>query len=243
MVIGVISPCSMIYKRNSPAHCVFQLTAVPHACDSSMSHLLLQLEDAIHECLGSGGALDSLDKIPQDEERDEERDGKRHTSRYVDINRHNPVTASYDRVTVVVVATTIGTTTHADNPARVGHLIVNLAQGRSHLVRQCTSHNHNIRLSRRSSENDSKSILIITWGGKMHHLHGTACKTEGHGPQRALTSPVGNLIESGPRWMSAEVHGVYIGNEATHKAYCIAPSFFSWLGKGTSVRTLPDAVN
>jgi hypothetical protein len=32
----------------------------------------------------------------------------------------------------------------------------------------------------------------------VHHLHGAACKTEGHGPQRALTSPIGNLIEGGP---------------------------------------------
>lgn len=29
---------------------------------------------------------------------------------------------------------------------------------------------------------------------------------------------------------------------STYNAYCIAPSFFSWLGKGTSRRTFPDAV-
>jgi len=30
---------------------------------------------------------------------------------------------------------------------------------------------------------------------------------------------------------------------ATYSTYCIAPSFFSWLGRGTSFRTWPDAVN
>ena len=29
----------------------------------------------------------------------------------------------------------------------------------------------------------------------------------------------------------------------TYKAYCIAPSFFSWLGNGTSLRGLPVAVS
>lgn len=120
------------------------------------------------------------------------------TSRHVDIDRHNPVTASNDRVTVVVVATTVGTTAHADNPPGVGHLIINLAESRGHLVRQCTGDNHNIGLTRRSTENDSKTILIVTGGRKVHHLHGAACKTEGHRPQRALTSPIGNLIEGGP---------------------------------------------
>lgn len=119
-----------------------------------------------------------------------------HTSRHVDINRNNPVTSSDNRVTVVIVATTIGTTSHTDNPARVRHLIIDLAQSGGHLVGQGTSDNHNIGLTRGSTENDSKTILIVTGGGEVHHLDGAACKTESHGPQRALTSPVGNLIES-----------------------------------------------
>lgn len=31
--------------------------------------------------------------------------------------------------------------------------------------------------------------------------------------------------------------------QSTYKAYCIAPSFFSWLGKGTSRRGLPVTLN
>jgi hypothetical protein len=169
--------------------------------------------------------------------------GGEHTTRHVDVNRHNPVTASYNRVTVVVVATAVGTTSHADNPTGIGHLIIDLAQSGSHLVCQSTGHNHNIGLTRRSTENDSEAILIVAGSRKVHHLDGTACKTEGHGPQRALTSPVSNLIKSSPRIMLADGQSECVGSETTNRTYCMAPSFFSWLGRATSVRTLPDAVN
>lgn len=32
-------------------------------------------------------------------------------------------------------------------------------------------------------------------------------------------------------------------SQVTNRTYCIAPSFFSWLGKGTSFRTFPEAVS
>ena len=32
----------------------------------------------------------------------------------------------------------------------------------------------------------------------MHHLDGAASETEGHGPQRTLAGPVGDLIKGGP---------------------------------------------
>lgn len=56
------------------------------------------------------------------------------TSRNININRNDAIAAANDRVTVVVVATTVGTATHGDDPTGVGHLIVDLTQGRSHLV-------------------------------------------------------------------------------------------------------------
>ena len=120
------------------------------------------------------------------------------TSRHVNIHRDDTVTSPNDRVAVVVVASTVGAAAHADNPARIGHLIVDLAQGGRHLVRQCTSHNHNIGLTRGGTENNSQTILIVTGGGKMHHLDGTAGETEGHRPEGALTGPVGDLVKGGP---------------------------------------------
>jgi len=138
-----------------------------------MAHLLLQLENSVHESLT--GRWASWD---------------------VDIDRDNSVTTSGDGVRVVVVTTTVSTGTHGNDPSWFWHLIVNLTKGRSHLVGEGTSHNHDIGLTRRSTENDTESVLIVSWGRKMHHLDGTASKTESHGPERSLTSPVGNLIES-----------------------------------------------
>merc|ERR1711977_703119 len=81
------------------------------------------------------------------------------------------------------------------HPSRLGHLIVDLSQRRSHLVRKSTSNDHNVRLARGRSENYTKAILIVTWGREMHHFDSATDKSEGHGPERALSRPVGYLIE------------------------------------------------
>ena len=82
-------------------------------------------------------------------------------------------------------------------PSRLRHLIVYLSQRRCHLIRQRTSNNHNIRLTRRCTENDTKAVLVVPRGGEVHHLDGTTGKTEGHGPERGLSGPIGDLVESG----------------------------------------------
>ena len=140
-----------------------------------MPHLLLQLENAVHERLSGGRA-----------------------SRYVDIDGHNPVASSCDRVAVVVVSSSVRAAAHGDDPSRVGHLVVHLSQRRGHLVCEGSGDNHDIRLTGRGTENDTETILVVSWGGQVHHLDGAAGKTEGHGPERALAGPVGDLVEGGP---------------------------------------------
>lgn len=98
----------------------------------------------------------------------------------------------------MVVATTVGATAHADNPPRVGHLIIDLAKSGRHLVRQCAGHNHHIGLTGGGPENNSQAILIVAGSGKVHHLDGTAGETESHGPEGALTGPIGDLVKGGP---------------------------------------------
>jgi predicted metal-dependent phosphoesterase TrpH len=139
-----------------------------------MPHLLLQLKDTEHECLGGGRA-----------------------ARNVDIHRHNAVASSDNAVAVVVVAATVGAATHGDDPSGLGHLIVDLAKGGRHLVGEGAGDNHDVGLARRGTEDDSHAILIVTGCGQVHHLNSAAGKTEGHGPQRALARPVGNLVECG----------------------------------------------
>jgi hypothetical protein len=138
-------------------------------------HLLLQLEDTVHERLSGGRAAG-----------------------HVDVDGDDPVTAPCDRVAVVVVSTTVCAATHGNDPSGVGHLVVDLAQRRCHLVGKSSGDNHDVGLARRSTENDTETILIVSGGREMHHLDGAARKTECHGPQGALTRPVGNLVESGP---------------------------------------------
>lgn len=139
-----------------------------------MPHLLLQLENAVHEGLGRGRAAG-----------------------HVDIHRHDTVAAASDRVAVVVVAAAVGAATHRDDPAGVGHLIVDLAQGGGHLVGKGAGDNHHVGLTGRGTENDAETILIVAGGRQVHHLDGAACETEGHGPQGALARPIGDLIERG----------------------------------------------
>jgi uncharacterized membrane protein len=51
-------------------------------------------------------------------------------TRYIDIYRDDSVTATDYRIRIVIVSTSICTTAHRDNPARMRHLIVNLKNTR-----------------------------------------------------------------------------------------------------------------
>lgn len=97
----------------------------------------------------------------------------------------------------MVVPTTIRTTAHRDNPSRLGHLIIDLSQRRSHLVGESPGNDHNIGLTGGGAENNSHSILIVAGGGEMHHLDGAAGETEGDGPEGALAGPVRDGVERG----------------------------------------------
>jgi hypothetical protein len=130
------------------------------------------LEDAIHQSLTS-----------------------RRTPRHINIHRHNPIAASRNTITVMVITASIRTAAHRNNPSRFRHLIIDLSERRSHLVRERTGHNHNIGLAGRGTEDYTESILVVSWGGEMHHFDGAAGESEGHGPEGALTSPVGYLVE------------------------------------------------
>jgi hypothetical protein len=117
------------------------------------------------------------------------------TPRYIDINRYNPVTSSRHTVAVVIIASSICTTTHRNNPSRIRHLVIHLSQSRRHLVCQSTCNNHDIRLTRRGTKDYTKTILIVSWGGKVHHFDSAAGESKGHRPEGALTGPISDLIE------------------------------------------------
>lgn len=119
----------------------------------------------------------------------------RRTTRDVDVDRNDSVDTSHDGVGVVVVTTTVGAGAHGDDPSWVGHLVVHHSQGRGHFVGDGTGDDDDIGLSWGGSENDTQSILVVSWGGGVHHLHGTAGQPEGGWPEGGLSGPVLCLVE------------------------------------------------
>lgn len=135
------------------------LLAVPDSRNLGISHLPLQLENTVHQRLARGRA-----------------------SGHVDVDGDDSVTSANHTVAIVIVASSIGAAAHADYPSGLRHLIVDLTQRRSHLVGESTGDNHDVRLTGRGSENNSKTILIVSRGGQVHHFDGAAGESEGHGP-------------------------------------------------------------
>merc|ERR550525_1351516 len=145
----------------------FGSCSVPSLARMHSLHFLLELEETVHESLGSW-----------------------RTARNVNIHGNNSVAASDHGVTVVIVASTVRTTTHTDDPSGLGHLVITLPEGRSHLICQSSSNNDDICLSWRCSEHNTISVHIISWGSNVHHLYGTTGQTKSERPQRTLSSPI-----------------------------------------------------
>jgi hypothetical protein len=97
----------------------------------------------------------------------------------------------------MVITTTIRTASHANNPSWIRHLIVDLSQSRRHLVCECAGDNHNVGLTRRGTENDTETILVVAGSREVHHFDGAASQSESHGPQGGLAGPVSDLVERG----------------------------------------------
>src|SRR2546423_12768171 len=55
---------------------------------------------------------------------------------HVDVDRHDAVASAHDGVGVVVVPSAVGARAHRNHPPRFGHLVIDLAQRRCHLVAQ-----------------------------------------------------------------------------------------------------------
>ena len=94
----------------------------------------------------------------------------------------------------MVVSAAIGARTHGDHPARFRHLIVDLAQGRRHLVHKGAGDDHHIGLTGTGTEYDSEPVQIIAGRTCMHHLHRTACEAKSHRPHCAGTRPVDKFV-------------------------------------------------
>lgn len=105
---------------------------------------------------------------------------------HINVDGDDAITASYDRVRVVVVAATVGTASHRHDPLRCWHLIVDFSESRCHLVSQRTRDKNAISLTRTGSEHDAVAIHVVAWRGNVHHFNGAAGQSECQRPQRSL---------------------------------------------------------
>ena len=159
-----------------------RLSSVPHSSNLGVPHLPLQLENTIHQRLRS-----------------------RRAARHINIDRHDTVAATHDAVAVVVVAAAVGAGAHGDDPAGLGHLVVDLAEGGSHLVGEGAGYDHDVGLAGGGSEDDAQAILVVAGGGEVHHFDGAAGEAEGHGPEGGLAGPVGDDVEGCPTHVSYQL--------------------------------------
>ena len=68
----------------------------------------------------------------------------------------------------MVVAAAVCAAAHGHHPARLGHLVVHLAQRGRHLVGQRARHNHAVRLAGAGAEDDAKAVKVVArsaWEG------------------------------------------------------------------------------
>src|SRR6187402_958040 len=146
---------SMSPKR-AASRSTSEVSLITLMCDALLTRdrvgatdLLLQLQDAV-----------------------DQRFGRRRATRHIDIDRNDAIAAANDRVGIMVVAAAIGAGTHGDDPLRLGHLVIDLAQRRGHLVDQGAGDDHHVGLARARTEDDAEAIEIQARGTGVHHFDG-----------------------------------------------------------------------
>ena len=125
----------------------------------------------------------------------EQRLGRRRAAGHVDVHRHDAVAAAHHRVGIVIVAAAVRARAHRDDPARLGHLVVDLAQRRRHLVDQRAGDDHDVRLARARAEHDAEPVEVVAGRAGVHHLDRAARETERHRPRRPGARPIDELVD------------------------------------------------
>src|SRR6202007_2294753 len=80
----------------------------------------------------------------------------------LDAHGHDAIAAANHGVGIVIVAAAIGAGAHRDDVARLGHLVVELAQRRRHLVAERAGHDHHVGLARRRPEEGAEAVEVVT---------------------------------------------------------------------------------
>src|SRR6516225_2798451 len=127
--------CAVTYPPSSCSASVISMLrslAGDRACSAD---LLLQLQNAVHQRLC-----------------------RRRAARDIDVHGHDAVASADHGVGVVVVAAAIGAGAHGDHPAGLGHLVVDLAQRRRHLVAERAGNDHDVGLARAAARDHAEAV-------------------------------------------------------------------------------------
>jgi len=151
-------------------------------------------------CLGEiegalEGALLSVDLFLELENGVEDGFGARGTAGDVDVHGNDLIAALHDGV-IVEDAAGSGASSHGNDPLGLGHLIVKLANDRSHFLGEASGNDHEIGLAGRGTKDfGTETSEVVARGGHGHHLDSAAGETETQRPYGAFAGPVHDLIE------------------------------------------------
>ena len=145
-------------------------------------HLVVQLEDGVDQHLGSG-----------------------RTAGEVHVDRHDVVDALDDRV-VVEHAAGAGADAHREHPLGLGHLVVDLAQHRGHLLADPAGDDHQVGLARAGPEDlhaEAGEVVLRSAAG--HHLDRAAGEAEGRRPEGRLAHVAGDAFDGGEEYAARQL--------------------------------------
>ena len=180
---GVLPRRAVIGHRSSPfISCVGVATSASASswatsrrrfdAELGVLDLLVELEDRVHQHLRAGRA-----------------------ARQVHVDRHDVVDALHHRV-VVEHAARRRAHAHRQHPLGLGHLVVDLAQHRRHLLADPAGHDHQVGLPRRGAEDlHAEPRQVVAAGAGRHHLDRAAGQAERRRPQRALAHVADQLLD------------------------------------------------
>src|ERR671935_244315 len=94
--------------------------------------------------ISTGDGVRAPDLVLQLHDAVEKRLCSRRATGHVDIHGHDTVAAAHDGVRIVVIAAAVGARAHRDHPARLSHLVVDLAKRRRHLVAERSGNDHQV---------------------------------------------------------------------------------------------------
>mmetsp|Transcript_26476 Transcript_26476/g.72785 ORF Transcript_26476/g.72785 Transcript_26476/m.72785 type:complete len:255 (-) Transcript_26476:183-947(-) len=151
--------------------------------------------------------LVSLDFLLELKQSEQQGFGRGWASGNVDIYGNNAIATSHHRIRIMVVSTSVCAGTHRDNPSRLRHLIVNLAQSGRHLVGEGTRHDHNVGLTGGSPKHHAEAFHIVSGGCGVHHLDGATRQSKSHGPQGTLSGPVDKVVHATDCVLDVVLHG------------------------------------